>query len=201
TRRTRSMFWSGPRAWSASSARRASSGWPRKRRSRSRRASSSRSDSRHDRAVRPSAPEGGAGAHRAPPPRRLMAPTTELIRGLRAIVPERRLLLGRAQLAAYESDALTAFAVSPTAVVVAESADEVIRTGRLCHDLGVPFVPRGSGTSLSGGSLPVEGGVVIALNRLNRILELDPDRRIAVVEPGVINLQVTRAAAAHGLHY
>ncbi len=130
-----------------------------------------------------------------------MAPTTELIRGLRAIVPERRLLLGRAQLAAYESDALTAFAVSPTAVVVAESADEVIRTVRLCHDLGVPFVPRGSGTSLSGGSLPVEGGVVIALNRLNRILELDPDRRIAVVEPGVINLQVTRAAAAHGLHY
>ncbi|HEX7119577.1 MAG TPA: FAD-linked oxidase C-terminal domain-containing protein [Longimicrobiales bacterium] len=125
----------------------------------------------------------------------------ELLRGLRAIVPQQRLLLDRAQLAAYESDALTAFAVAPLAVVVAESADEVVRTVRLCHELGVPFVPRGSGTSLSGGSLPVEGGVVIALNRLNRILELDPDRRIAVVEPGVVNLQVSRAAAAYGLHY
>ena len=111
------------------------------------------------------------------------------------------MLLERAQLAAFESDALTAFAVAPTAVVMPENADEVIRTVQLCHELDVPFVPRGSGTSLSGGSLPVAGGIVIALNRLNRILELDPVRRIAVVEPGVINLQVTHAAAAHGLHY
>ncbi|HEX6938077.1 MAG TPA: FAD-linked oxidase C-terminal domain-containing protein [Longimicrobiales bacterium] len=127
--------------------------------------------------------------------------SAELLDGLRAIFPEHRLLLDRAQLAAYESDALTAFAVAPRVVVVAESADEVVRTVRLCHDLGVPFVPRGSGTSLSGGSLPVAGGVVIALNRLNRILELDPERRIAVVEPGVVNLQVSRAAAPYGLHY
>jgi glycolate oxidase len=120
---------------------------------------------------------------------------------LDAIYPKERVLLERAQLAAFESDALTAFAVAPTAVVMPESADEVIRTVQLCHELDVPFVPRGSGTSLSGGSLPVAGGIVIALNRLNRILVLDPERRIAVVEPGVINLQVTRAAAAHGLHY
>jgi glycolate oxidase len=124
-----------------------------------------------------------------------------LFRRLDAIYPKERVLLERAQLAAFESDALTAFAVAPTAVVMPESADEVIRTVQLCHDLDVPFVPRGSGTSLSGGSLPVAGGIVIALNRLNRILVLDPERRIAVVEPGVINLQVTRAAAAHGLHY
>ena len=65
----------------------------------------------------------------------------------------------------------------------------------------MPFVARGSGTSLSGGSLPVEGGIVIALNRLNRILRLDPGERIAVVEPGVINAHVTRAAAPHGLFY
>ena len=124
-----------------------------------------------------------------------------LFQRLRVIYPEGRLLAGRAQLAAFESDALTAFAVAPRAVVIPESADEVIRTVRLCHELGVPFVPRGSGTSLSGGSLPVADGIIIALNRLNRILELDPVRRIAVVEPGVINLEVTRAAAAHGLHY
>jgi glycolate oxidase len=60
----------------------------------------------------------------------------------------------------------------------------VIETVRLCHRESVPFVARGSGTSLSGGSLPVEGGIVIALNRLDRVLHLDPDQRIAVVEPG-----------------
>ena len=66
---------------------------------------------------------------------------------------------------------------------------------------GVPFVARGSGTSLSGGSLPVEDGVVIALNRLNRIISLDPQRRLAVVEPGTINLDVSKAAAPYGLYY
>lgn len=124
-----------------------------------------------------------------------------LLSRLRAIFPEDRLLTERAQLVAFESDALTAFAVAPLAVVVAETEEEVVRTVRLCHELRVPFVARGSGTSLSGGSLPVADGIVIALNRLDRILALDPDRRVAVVEPGVINLQVTRAAAAYGLHY
>lgn len=123
------------------------------------------------------------------------------MRRLRTIYPEDRVLVERAQLAAFESDALTAFAVTPRAVVVAESAEDVIRTVRLCHELDVPFVARGSGTSLSGGSLPVADGIVIALNRLNRVLELDQERRVAVVEPGAINLQVSRAAEAHGLHY
>ncbi|MGH7500477.1 MAG: FAD-linked oxidase C-terminal domain-containing protein [Longimicrobiales bacterium] len=124
-----------------------------------------------------------------------------LLSRLREIVPVDRVLVDPAQLAAFESDALTAFAVRPRAVVIAESADEVVRTVRLCNELQVPFVARGSGTSLSGGSLPVADGIVIALNRLNRILEIDPDRRIAVVEPGVVNLQVTHAALEHGLHY
>ncbi|MCB0004051.1 MAG: FAD-binding protein, partial [Anaerolineae bacterium] len=85
--------------------------------------------------------------------------------------------------------------VRPRAVVLAESQQEVIDTVRLCNRLRVPFVARGSGTSLSGGSLPIAEGIVIALNRLNRVLKLDPDARIAVVEPGVINLNVTKAAA------
>jgi glycolate oxidase len=101
----------------------------------------------------------------------------------------------------FKSDALTAYAVTPAAVVFPETADEVIQTIRLCHASGVPFVARGSGTSLSGGSLPVAGGIVIALNRLNRILRLDPHLRLAVVEPGTINLEVSHAAAPHGLHY
>ncbi|MDQ6744602.1 MAG: FAD-binding protein [Actinomycetota bacterium] len=125
----------------------------------------------------------------------------ELLSALAAIYPEDRLLTRRAELVPYESDALTSFRASPRAVVLAESQAEVIETVRVCHRLGVPYVARGSGTSLSGGSLPVEGGIVIGLNRLNRILRLDPEQRIAVVQPGIINQQVTTAAAAHNLFY
>ena len=117
------------------------------------------------------------------------------------LIPAKRLLLRSEQLAPYESDALTAFRTRPLAVVLVESQDEVIKTVRLCHQHGVPFVARGSGTSLSGGSLPIADGIVIALNRLNRILHMDPVARTAIVEPGVINLEVTRIAAAHGLYY
>lgn len=123
------------------------------------------------------------------------------ITALQGIYPPPRLLQGAAQLAPYESDALTAFRAHPAAVVLAESQAEVIETVRLCHRFGVPFVARGSGTSLSGGSLPIQDGVVIALNRLNRILRLDSQQRIAVVEPGVINLDVTKAAAPYDLYY
>ena len=112
-----------------------------------------------------------------------------------------RLLTSEAQLAAFGSDALTAFHQRPLAVVIVESAAEVETVVGLCHEAGMPFVARGSGTSLSGGSLPVEGGIVIALNRLDRVLSVDPDARIAVVEPGVINLAVSAAAAPHGLAY
>ena len=120
---------------------------------------------------------------------------------LAQILPPSRLLTSDAELAAYESDALTAFRTRPIAIVVPESADEVISVVRLCHELSLPFVARGSGTSLSGGSLPVAGGIVITLNRLNRILKLDPEQRLAIVEPGVVNTQVTAAASPHGLHY
>lgn len=106
-----------------------------------------------------------------------------------------------AELAAYESDGLTAFATRPLAVAVPESQDEAVAIVRFCHAEKVPFVARGSGTSLSGGSLPVKEGIVITLNRLNRILRLDPAERIAVVEPGVVNAQVTAAAQPYGLHY
>jgi glycolate oxidase len=120
---------------------------------------------------------------------------------LQSLYPQDRILVDPVHLAAYESDGLTAFKATPRAVVIPETAEEVVDTVRLCHEHGIPFVARGSGTSLSGGSLPVEDGIVITLNRLDRILKLDPDQRIAVVEPGVINLQVTEAAQPHGLHY
>ncbi len=124
-----------------------------------------------------------------------------VLRRLEALLPRGRVLAGDAPLVAYESDGLTAFQQRPLAVVVPETQDEVIRLVRFCRDEKVPFMARGSGTSLSGGSLPIAGGIVIALNRLNRILTLDPEQRIAVVEPGTVNLAVTAAAQPHGLHY
>jgi glycolate oxidase len=126
---------------------------------------------------------------------------TSFIEALGALYPPPRLLTRPAQLAPYESDALTALRARPKAVVIAESQDEVIDTVRLCHRFGVPFVARGSGTSLSGASTPIPDGIVIALNRLNRIVRVDPEERLAVVEPGVINLDVSRAAAPYGLYY
>ena len=127
--------------------------------------------------------------------------THPLLTDLSRIFPAERLLTQPAQLKAYESDALTAFKAKAAGVVIPHNREEVIAAVRLCHQHGVPFVARGSGTSLSGGSLPIEDGIVIALNRMNRILRLDADERIAVVEPGVINLAVSQAAAPFGLYY
>ena len=124
-----------------------------------------------------------------------------ILSALAKLYPPDRLLTNAAQIIPYESDALTAFRAKPAAVVLPESQQEVIETVKLCYQTGTPFVARGSGTSLSGGSLPVEGGVVIGLNRLNHILKLDPKERIAVVEPGVVNLDVSKAAAPYGLYY
>jgi glycolate oxidase len=124
-----------------------------------------------------------------------------LIDALARIYPADRLLTRPGQLAPYESDGLTTFRARPRAVVLAETQEEVVQTVRLCHELDVPFMARGSGSSLSGGAVPIEEGVVIALNRLNRIVRLDPVRRLAVVEPGVVNLDVTAAAWPHGLYY
>ena len=125
----------------------------------------------------------------------------DLLAALARLVPPDRLLTRPAALASYESDGLTAYRARPAAVVLAESADEVVAVVRACHAARVPFMARGSGTSLSGGAVPIEDGIVIALNRLNRVLRLDPEARIAVVEPGVVNLAVAALAAPHGLYY
>ncbi len=120
---------------------------------------------------------------------------------LKNIYPQDRLLTKKAQLVTYESDSLTSYQVHPLAVVIPEDQEEVIRTVRACYEFEIPFVARGSGTSLSGGSLPIDGGIVIALNRLNKILKVDPENRIAVVEAGVINIAVSLAAAPHRLYF
>jgi glycolate oxidase len=124
-----------------------------------------------------------------------------LLSSLAQIYPTDRVLTQPAALAPYECDALTATRVRPRAVVLPETQEEVIETVRLCYRLGLPFVARGSGTSLSGGSQPLADGIVIALNRLDRIVTIDPAARIAVVEPGVINVEVSKAAAPYNLYY
>lgn len=129
------------------------------------------------------------------------ADLTSALASLASRFPADRFLKSEAHLAAYESDGLTAFKARPQAIVIPETAEEVIETVKFCAEHKIPFVARGSGTSLSGGCLPVEDGIVIGLNRLNKILKLDPDERIAVVEPGVYNLDVSAAAAPHGLYF
>jgi glycolate oxidase len=105
------------------------------------------------------------------------------------------------QLRTYECDALTGLRAMPELVLLPETAEQVQQVVTACSSHGVPFVARGAGTGLSGGALPVADGVVISLARLNRVLEVDVERGFAVVEPGVTNLDVTRAVAAEGFFY
>ena len=123
------------------------------------------------------------------------------LEAIRSLYPADRCLTGKAELAPYESDGLTAFRVHPVGVVLPTTSEEVIATVQLCHKHGIPFVARGSGTSLSGGSVPIDGGLVIGLNKMNKILRYSPEERIAVVQPGVINMRVSQAVAAEGLYY
>lgn len=120
---------------------------------------------------------------------------------LQEICPGRRTLTRDVDLLPYESDALVAVSTKPGAVVLPETEEEVVQIVKLCHAAGVPFVARGSGTSLSGGSMPIKDGVVIALNRLNKILAIDPEQKTAVVQPGVINLKISNSVKQYGLYY
>jgi glycolate oxidase len=120
---------------------------------------------------------------------------------LRTHLTDERVVCHEGGLVPFESDGLTAFSVRPQAVVIPETELEVQQVIQACNRWKVPFVARGSGTSLSGGSTPHAEGIVIALNRMNRILKLDPQQRLAVVQPGVINLAISNAAAPHGLYY
>jgi glycolate oxidase len=124
-----------------------------------------------------------------------------LLRELRAVVGAASVLTAREACVAFECDGLTAYRRVPDVVVLPASAAEVQAVMSICHRLHVPVVARGSGTGLSGGSLPVEGGVLLVLARLNQILELNPRRRMARVQPGVTNLSISKAAAPYNLFY
>ena len=97
---------------------------------------------------------------------------------------------------AYESDGLTAYRQSPLVVVLPSTTAEVARVLRYCHERRLKVVPRGAGTSLSGGALPLADGIVLGMGKFNRILEIDYANRCAVVQPGVTNLGISNAVAA-----
>ena len=120
---------------------------------------------------------------------------------LREVVGKAFLLDDAAALLAYESDALTLFRCKPSAVLLPADADQVCACVAILHEAGIPFAARGAGTGLSGGALVAEGGVVIAMTRLKRIHALDTERRVAIVDPGVVNLDLSRAAEQYGLRY
>ena len=120
---------------------------------------------------------------------------------LKAILPGHCLLVEDEDLRPYECDGLTAYRELPLAVCLPENEAQVVAVLLTCHQLGVPVVARGAGTGLSGGAMPHAQGVVLSLARFNKILHLDPQARLAVVQPGVRNLAVSEAAAPYGLYY
>jgi len=120
---------------------------------------------------------------------------------LQLILPAHCLLVDDEDLRPYECDGLTAYRELPLAVCLPENEGQVIDVLRTCHQLGVPVVARGAGTGLSGGAMPHAQGVVLSLARFNRILQVDREARLAVVQPGVRNLAVSEAAAPFGLYY
>jgi glycolate oxidase len=124
-----------------------------------------------------------------------------ILQELRAVVGDRGLITSPEELHTYECDGLTNFRTMPLAVLLPTSSEQVQEIVRICHRERIPFVARGSGTGLSGGALPVENGIVISLARMNRILEVDLPNARVVVEPGVINLDVTARVGPHGYFY
>ncbi|MCZ6859253.1 MAG: FAD-binding protein, partial [Alphaproteobacteria bacterium] len=131
----------------------------------------------------------------------VLAQRHDIARALRGIVPGEGVIDREEELRVYESDGLTAYRQPPMLVVLPETTEQVCRILRYCHDEGIKVVPRGAGTSLSGGALPLADGILLGLARLNRILEIDYDNRAAIVQPGVTNLAITQAVESEGFYY
>ena len=125
----------------------------------------------------------------------------EVAAALRALVPAHCVLFNEEDTRPYECDGLAAYRQLPMVVVLPETEAQVAAILLCCRDLGVRIVPRGAGTGLSGGAMPIADGVVLSTARLNRIVSIDPHARTAIVQPGVRNLAISDAVAGHGLYY
>ena len=125
----------------------------------------------------------------------------QIISLLRRRLPKQNVLSDAEELRPYECDALSAYRQLPMVVVLPDTTEQVRTTLQLCSKHKVPVVARGSGTGLSGGALPLAEGVLLSLAKFNRIIDIDPHNRVARVQPGVTNLAISKAVAAHGLYY
>ena len=124
-----------------------------------------------------------------------------IVAALREIVPGEGVISSAAEMLPYESDALTAYRQPPMVVVLPDTTKQVSQVLKYCYDNGIKVVPRGSGTSLSGGSLPLADGVLLGLGKFKRVREIDFENRAAVVEPGVTNLAISQAVAHENFYY
>jgi glycolate oxidase len=131
----------------------------------------------------------------------VLARRNEIVAALRAIVPGEGVIDGEREMRVYESDGLTAYRQLPLVVVLPDTTEQVAGVLRYCFERGIKVVPRGAGTSLSGGALPLGDGVILGMAKFNRVREIDFANRVAVVEPGVTNLAVTQAVAHAGFYY
>src|SRR6202047_4316306 len=130
-----------------------------------------------------------------------LARREEIVAMLRSIVPGEGVIAAEREMRPYECDGLTAYRQLPMVVVLPETTPQVSRVLAFCHAEGIKVVPRGAGTSLSGGALPLTDGVLLGMAKFNRIREIDFANRLAVVEPGVTNLAVTQAVEHAGFYY
>ena len=131
----------------------------------------------------------------------VLARRKRIVAALSEIVPGEGVISTEKEMRPFESDGLTAYRQLPMVVVLPETVRQVSQVLAYCHAEGIKVVPRGAGTSLSGGALPLEDGVLLGMAKFNRIREIDFDNRIAVVEPGVTNLAVSNAVADAGFYY
>jgi glycolate oxidase len=135
------------------------------------------------------------------PDQAVLARRAEIVAALRAIVPGEGVIDAEAELRAYECDGLNIYRQLPMVVCLPSTTAQVAQVLRYCHENGVKVVPRGAGTGLSGGALPLGDGVLLGMGKFNEVLELDFANRCAVVQPGVTNLGITNAVAHAGFYY
>src|ERR1700738_2149664 len=131
----------------------------------------------------------------------VIARRAEIAAALAEIVPGEGVIVSENERRAFESDGLTAYRQAPLLAVLPSTTAQVSRVLRYCHEQGIKVVPRGSGTSLSGGALPLKDGVLLGLGKFKRIREIDFDNRVVVTEPGVTNLAISQAVAHAGFYY
>ncbi|SEO74597.1 glycolate oxidase [Salinihabitans flavidus] len=136
----------------------------------------------------------------APNPQ-IIAQKARIVKRLRAALPEGAVIDAEAEVRAYECDALTAYSCPPLAVVLPGTTEDVAKALRICHEAGVPVVPRGAGTSLAGGALPTADSVILGVARMSQVLETDYDNRFIRVQTGRTNLSVTGAVEEAGFFY